>query len=709
MTPRQLSDSAAPGATPDPAERPFWRLVHDRLRGRWRAALVSALVLAPILALAGYLAAPRRFTSEGRIHVRSSGRAILRPTEETRLLPNYEALLHTQALLVATPRVIDAALDDPAVAALPFAGTDGARERILENLSAEPERRSELIAVGYESADPDEAQTVVNAVLRAFETIHGDRVESFRRHREEQLVATRNDLRRQLNMKQQAIDRFIADSDYGGANLAAVLERTMLRIEESRQQLEHIAAVSSNREAQESGGQVASATAEQLARIDPELPAMHRELVDLRSQLDQAEGRYHESHFFIRRLTERIDLIEQQIEARERVAREQWATVSIARSDDGRATAMSAQEFEGRRERLAGAIQSDEEEARRVSAQHMHLQGMLAELVELDGALAEVNQAIRGLHIEAAAEHSGRTTVVEWGSRPLLPSRDRRLPFTAAGGLAGLGLGLGSFFLVGIARPRTWNTRQIGERFGAHACLGAIPRLEGSFERPGALEEAVRCAHSVRNRIEARRDPAWRVIAVTSAESGDGKTALALALGWSYAISGCRTLLVDCDLEGRSLTRQIGLAGEVGLREALRNRHLNGEVRHCGQANLDAIGVGNDDAVGPESIRADSLGPLCKEMRDAFDLVIVDTGPLGCVESLPVLAAADAVVLTTRRGRSWTRFEQCLEELRAVGTPCLGVVLNAADLSDCRRYVSTSRTPQPALCPPQPGPGSAER
>ncbi|UCD74368.1 MAG: hypothetical protein JSV91_11320, partial [Phycisphaerales bacterium] len=68
---------------------------------------------------------------------------------------------------------------------------------------------------------------------------------------------------------------------------------------------------------------------------------------------------------------------------------------------------------------------------------------------------------------------------------------------------------------------------------------------------------------------------------------------------------------------------------------------------------------------------------------------IIDTGPmLGSLESTPVAASADGVVLSVRRGRSRTRLEECRNKLRTLGANCIGVILNYAVRSDCHRYVS---------------------
>jgi Mrp family chromosome partitioning ATPase len=169
-----------------------------------------------------------------------------------------------------------------------------------------------------------------------------------------------------------------------------------------------------------------------------------------------------------------------------------------------------------------------------------------------------------------------------------------------------------------------------------------------------------------------------------------------MSLGWSYAMSGHRTLLVDCDFYGRNLTTQMGLSHQAGLREALRSRRLNGEVQGLGVENLSGLGIGLDPTFGPESIRRGDFLNLCNGLRRSFDIIIADTGPfVGSVELLPVAAASNGVLFAVRRGRSRARLTECIRDLNSIKVPCLGVVLNRAGAADCARYISKSTVSRP--------------
>ena len=260
------------------------------------------------------------------------------------------------------------------------------------------------------------------------------------------------------------------------------------------------------------------------------------------------------------------------------------------------------------------------------------------------------------------------------------------------GAAAGLMLSFGFFFMLGTIDRRAFDTSQIDEvtdTFSA-PCLGVLPDLTRSLLEAESRDVAAHCVHQIRNQIEiARPTGDGYVLVVTSPFQGDGKTSIVMALAWSYAASGHRTLLLDCDLVGRSLTRQLGMVGKDGLKEALSSHHVQGMIVPLAAPGLSALPVGCDPHFRSETLRRADLQLLFNSIRDSFDVIIVDTGPmLGSLESTPVTASADGVVLSVRRGRSRNRLDECLQRLKTVGTTCLGVILNCAVRSQCDRYVS---------------------
>jgi capsular exopolysaccharide synthesis family protein len=179
---------------------------------------------------------------------------------------------------------------------------------------------------------------------------------------------------------------------------------------------------------------------------------------------------------------------------------------------------------------------------------------------------------------------------------------------------------------------------------------------------------------------------------VSSPFQGDGKTTLAVSLGWSYAESGYKTLLLDADFIGRAMTHQFGHLKDNGLREIIRDGEIRDEIYELGHPNLSLLGVGFDRRISAANLSPRIMKDVIDSLRDRFDLIIIDSGPItASIEAMSVASAADGVVLALRRGRSRARLLECVEDIRSVGSDYIGVVLNYAERSDCLKYGSTSR------------------
>src|SRR5690606_4780869 len=101
------------------------------------------------------------------------------------------------------------------------------------------------------------------------------------------------------------------------------------------------------------------------------------------------------------------------------------------------------------------------------------------------------------------------------------------------------------------------------------AVLGIIPRLakqspeDASKDLRSAFSESYR---SVRTALQfSTNDGVPKVLLVTSAGPGEGKSTTALALARNFAQMGRRVLLIEADLRNPSLRKVMGVSGEIGL------------------------------------------------------------------------------------------------------------------------------------------------
>jgi len=146
-----------------------------------------------------------------------------------------------------------------------------------------------------------------------------------------------------------------------------------------------------------------------------------------------------------------------------------------------------------------------------------------------------------------------------------------------------------------------------------------------------------------------------KVIMVTSTAPSEGKTTAAVSLARSYALSGKRTLLIDCDMRKPSINVHLGLAPSEGLMGFLSGSE-SAPVAIDSILSLDPLsqvtviaGARRSDAATDQLIAAASFARLIRAARQAFDVVVLDTPPIGpVVDGLYIAKDVDAILFVVR-------------------------------------------------------------
>src|SRR5262249_48661248 len=190
--------------------------------------------------------------------------------------------------------------------------------------------------------------------------------------------------------------------------------------------------------------------------------------------------------------------------------------------------------------------------------------------------------------------------------------------------------------------------------------VGAVPALphpEQHLAGPGTEEDGgeqglLESIDSIRTLLlrEAHVE-GTRVVMVSSADSGEGKTTLASHLASSLARAGRRTLLIDCDLRRPAAHQLFELPVQPGFSEA-----LLGEV-HIAEATLTTpvsglwlIPAGEWDWEVIQALAREEVRQLFDKLRNEYDFVVLDSHPvLEAADALLVRQHADAVILAVMR------------------------------------------------------------
>ncbi|MHB0954818.1 MAG: polysaccharide biosynthesis tyrosine autokinase [Pirellulaceae bacterium] len=193
-----------------------------------------------------------------------------------------------------------------------------------------------------------------------------------------------------------------------------------------------------------------------------------------------------------------------------------------------------------------------------------------------------------------------------------------------------------------------------------------------------------------------------KVILVTSAASGEGKTSVAVQLAVSLArASGKRTLLVDGDMRSPDIHRLLGLSLEPGLCDVLSGDVSFEEAVQTEYNNQVHVLTAGRIKTSPHRLVGNgTLRPMFDAFRAAYDYIVVDSPPILAVsESLVLAKQADASLVCAMRDTSRVdQVRRAYNRLLAASGQPVGVVLNGVPTDHYyRRYGSygynTGNTP----------------
>ncbi|GAA0768024.1 CpsD/CapB family tyrosine-protein kinase [Clostridium subterminale] len=176
-------------------------------------------------------------------------------------------------------------------------------------------------------------------------------------------------------------------------------------------------------------------------------------------------------------------------------------------------------------------------------------------------------------------------------------------------------------------------------------------------------------------------DEEYKVIVVTSAEPGEGKSTTAGNLALSIAQSDKKVVLIDCDLRKPSLHKKFEISNTAGLSDVIVGKESISIVGHRYNNNLTILTSGKIPPNPSEMLGSKSMKALIDALKKVFDYVILDTPPVQAVTDAQILSTrADGTLLVIRAEK--TKKDSVINSvnlLKKVNANIIGTILNGVD------------------------------
>ena len=322
-----------------------------------------------------------------------------------------------------------------------------------------------------------------------------------------------------------------------------------------------------------------------------------------------------------------------------------------------------------------------------------------AQLNLLESRLTSLRSSYVALLSFASNDASNMVTVVEPAVAPTDPVWPRPvLNAVLAGILGGLAV-LAVLVVVTALDDSLKDAEEVRETLGLPT-LGMVARMptqrgRGPFYLTAMLlyprSSAAESYRALRTNLEfAAVDAQVRTLLITSPVPGDGKTVTASNVAVAFAQAGRRVLLLDADLRKPGVHAMFGVPNDRGLSSLLRADAAGwgSVVRSTEQDGLSLLTTGPLPPNPAELLGTQRMRDVMEYLKEAYDLVVIDSPPLLVVTDAAILGSlVDGTLLVLdakRTGRDDARRSR--DALLNAGASILGVFLNGLPSGESVRY-----------------------
>jgi len=717
MTPTALHEPRIPDAIPVEVDPPRVYTVPPRpteapeesgpglkpleyLRYRWASVVFLGGAVAATLAFTAYSLIPAKYTTYSIIRVSPQDPKLFF-NEDPHGRGDFASYLKTQSGVLRSHFVLNAALRDPEVAALPMLKAQEDPVRFLEEeITFALTDGSELIKPKLSGDDPRAIAMIVNAVHDAF---FSEVVEAERKRKQTRL----KDIEDSITAMQQELEKKQPPPAKPGDQPAeslpgvgpSVVSGQVIRLREKLDQAEV-----RQKQIEEEKKRMAQRRADPDAdpaplpagfvaqlEADAEIVAINKQVALWTRQVNHLlELNNDPNNPGVKEIQRKIARAGQD---RDAVRRERIAEFQKGQGNE------TLRRLQAEEEKLDAELSSLKLVQQKTQAELKEYEAKLAKILpETDAPkdfskvdtknraeiISEMMQRANLLQLELKAP--SRVQSVQKAAVPMKREAKKQLLGSVAAGLIGFAL-VGFAVIAYESRVRRAMTVADVQKATLGPVLGAIPAVRTVTGQPTAdlalAEEAIEKTRA--NLMQQFSRPGGKVVLVTSALLDEGRTFLARELALSFARAGAHTLLADFDLRNPSLHEPFEVPNEVGFCEL-----LTGEADLPTAARILPYGIallpaGQWADVVRQYLSADRIAAVLAELRARFDVVVVNAHPVLMVAETALAGrAADAVVLTAEKYESRLPLvARAQEKIAGLAPEAFGVVVLGASRDEC--------------------------
>jgi polysaccharide biosynthesis transport protein len=694
------------------------------LRRRWMLAVIAGVLLAAVTATAVWcLIPPSQYVSRTTMMITTYLPKIIFDTAEARA--DFLTYQRTQMALLKSEYILSAALRDPKVAALPSLREKEDRvEWLVKALKIEFANSSEILDISLSGDRPADLVTLLNAVTDTYMRLVVEEEHKTRLTRLDSLRKLWNKYQDELRAKRKSLrDLATAAGSTDRATLAMKQQLALENVSVAQQALmglrPEILKAESDLKFQQTKEKEGAQDASQVARgfpaaapaprrgamDDPEARSLNEQIAKLSRQLANNQ-RLARSGADPAITKVRVELNTARRALADRLAR--LEEVPAGGGGPGGSPADSPVAIARERlqvlrlyeEALKKDVEKFQEQSQSANLNTLDLQTEQDQIGLADATAKKIGSEVEAMDVELQAPP--RIKLIDRAKVPSSKDETKRYKMTGAAGLGA--------FAVGLLGVSFWEfrTRRIGsvDEVVRELRLRLVGTLPIHPYRPGRRRPGSRTARAKDEElsrrcliesidatrtmlIHASRADSIRVVMVTSALKGEGKTTLASHLATSLARAGRKTLLIDCDFRRPAIHRLYGEATEPGLSEVLRGEAQAARViRRSASKDLDVITAGRWDPLALQVLARDGARPIFERLRKNYDFLVIDTAPvLQVTDTLLLSQQVDAVIFSILRDVSCVPpVKAAYERLESLNVRMLGAVVNGTQLDGYYSY-----------------------